>query len=110
MAGSTQWSWSSPRVFKFKGGVEGRGKGVRLAHLVPVPRGESLEAISLELQSDLDQESQWKRDVAGRTVAERFAEEAPEAGVDDLGAEWHDWLICDLLLEEAKLNLDPLES
>ena len=58
-----------------KGGVEGRGKGVRLAHLVPVPRGESLEAISFELQSDLDQESQWKRDIAGRTVAERFDEE-----------------------------------
>jgi transposase len=58
-----------------KGGVEGRGKGVRLAHLVPVPRGESLEAISLELQSDLDRESQWKRDIAGRTVAKRFDEE-----------------------------------
>jgi len=59
-----------------KGGVEGRGKGVRLAHLVPIPRGASLDAISLELQTDLDRESQWKRDAAGRTVAERFNQEA----------------------------------
>ncbi len=59
-----------------KGGVEGRGKGVRLAHLVPIPRGSSLDAISLELQADLDQECQWKRDAAGRTVAERFDQEA----------------------------------
>lgn len=59
-----------------KGGVEGRGKGVRLAHLVPVPRGSSLDAISLELQADLDRECQWKRDAAGRTVAERFDQEA----------------------------------
>lgn len=59
-----------------KGGVEGRGKGVRLAHLVPIPRGSNLDAISLELQTDLDHESQWKRDVAGRTVAERFDQEA----------------------------------
>ena len=59
-----------------KGGIESRGKGVRLAHLVPVPRGSSLDAISLELQADLDQECQWKRDAAGRTVAERFDQEA----------------------------------
>jgi len=58
-----------------KGGVEGRGKGVRLAHLVPIPRGASLEAISVELQADLDRECQWKRDAAGRTVAERFDQE-----------------------------------
>ena len=59
-----------------KGGVESRGKGVRLAHLVPIPCGSSLDAISSELQADLDRESQWKRDVAGRTVAERFDQEA----------------------------------
>lgn len=59
-----------------KGGVEGRGKGVRLAQLVPIPRGSSLDTISLELQADLDQECQWKRDAAGRTVAERFDQEA----------------------------------
>lgn len=32
-----------------KGGVESRGKYVRLQHLVPIPRGDSLEAISGEL-------------------------------------------------------------
>ena len=59
-----------------KGGVESRGKGVRLSHMVPIPRGSSLDAISSELQDDLDQETQWKRDIAGRTVAERFDQEA----------------------------------
>ena len=43
-------------------------------------------------------------------AAERYAEEAPQAGVDDLGSRWHDWLICDLLLEEAKLKLDQTET
>ncbi len=42
-------------------------------------------------------------------ATERFAEEAPEAGVEDLGSAWPDWLICDLLLEEAKLQLDRSE-
>jgi transposase len=28
-----------------KGGVESRGKAIRLAHLTPIPRGDSLEAI-----------------------------------------------------------------
>lgn len=59
-----------------KGGVESRGKGVRLSHLVPIPCGSSLDAISTELQADLDRETQWKRDSAGRTVAERFDQEA----------------------------------
>jgi hypothetical protein len=35
-----------------KGGVESRGKAIRLAHLTPIPRGDSLEAISRQLLSD----------------------------------------------------------
>jgi hypothetical protein len=31
-----------------------------------------------------------------------YAEEAPEHGTDDLGSSWYTWLVCELLLEEAK--------
>ncbi len=31
-----------------------------------------------------------------------YAQEAPEFGVDDPGPGWYSWLICELLLEEAK--------
>jgi hypothetical protein len=37
-----------------KGGVESRGKAIRLAHLTPIPRGDSLDAISRQLLGDLD--------------------------------------------------------
>ena len=37
-----------------KGGVESRGKAIRLAHLTPIPRGDSLEAISRQLLGELD--------------------------------------------------------
>jgi hypothetical protein len=37
-----------------KGGVEARGKGIRLQHLVPIPAGESLDTISRVLLARLD--------------------------------------------------------
>jgi transposase len=37
-----------------KGAVEGRGKGVRLQHLVPVPSGPSLAAVSAQLVASLE--------------------------------------------------------
>jgi hypothetical protein len=37
-----------------KGGVENRGKGIRLQHLTPIVAGESLGAISVALQAELD--------------------------------------------------------
>lgn len=37
-----------------KGGVENRGKGIRLQHLTPIVEGESLSAISMALQAELD--------------------------------------------------------
>lgn len=40
-----------------KGGVEARGRGIRLQHLVPIPRGESLEAISEELARRLSEQA-----------------------------------------------------
>lgn len=58
-----------------KGGVEGRGKVIRYQHLVPIPRGETLEAIAAELLASLDAQAATKKNAEGRTVAERFAEE-----------------------------------
>jgi transposase len=37
-----------------KGGVEARGKGIRLAHLTPMPRGESLSEISEALLREVE--------------------------------------------------------
>lgn len=69
--------FARPATGHDKGGVEARGKGVRWAHLVPIPAGDSLEAISRALMARLDAEAAQKRDVEGRTVAELFAAELP---------------------------------
>ena len=53
-----------------KGGVEGRGRGVRLQHLTPIPRGDSLAGLSDWLQGEVDRH-------AAPRVWERFAEERP---------------------------------
>lgn len=59
-----------------KGGVESRGRGIRLAHLTPVPRGESLPDIAASVLADIDHAARKKCDQQGRTVMERFADEA----------------------------------
>jgi len=89
-----------------KGGVEGRGKGVRLAHLVPIPRGTSLDAISVELQTDLDRECQWKRDVAGRTVAERFDQEAQRMHALPTRAFESSRVVCVQVSSSAKVQIE----
>jgi transposase len=58
-----------------KGGVESRGKAIRLAHLTPIPRGESLEAISRQLLADLDAAFEVRRDVSGKSVSELWTQE-----------------------------------
>lgn len=58
-----------------KGGVEGRGKNLRLQHLVPIPKGDSLAAISATLLLELDATAAEKRDDKGRSVVERFEAE-----------------------------------
>lgn len=58
-----------------KGGVESRGKGIRLQHLTPVPEGESLEAISDAVMASIQRQAERQRDVEGRTVTERFRDE-----------------------------------
>ena len=59
-----------------KGGVESRGRGIRLAHLTPVPRGESLQAIATRVLAEIEAVAAHTRGEDGRTVMERFAEEA----------------------------------
>jgi len=59
-----------------KGGVESRGKAVRLQHMTPVPRGETLEAISKTVMAEIERAAcNKKRDSSGRTVEELFKEE-----------------------------------
>ena len=53
-----------------KGGVEGRGRGIRWQVLTPLPRGDSLEQISEEMQAEVDR-------LAPEQVWERFAREGP---------------------------------
>lgn len=67
--------FARPRTGHDKGGVEGRGKGVRWEHLVPIPAGESLEEVSRVLVQRLDRRADEHCDAEGRTIAERFGDE-----------------------------------
>ena len=58
-----------------KGGVEARGKGIRLQHLTPIPQGESLREISEKLLQDLETQAGRKRRRDGQTVQEIFEQE-----------------------------------
>jgi hypothetical protein len=64
-----------------KGGVESRGRGIRLQHLVPIPRGEQLREISQWLLRAIDTAAETKRDREGKSVLDRFAEEQPQMQV-----------------------------
>jgi len=69
--------FARPRTGHDKGGVEGRGKGIRWQHLVPIPKGPDHETISRALLERLDAQAGERRDAEGRTVLERFGEELP---------------------------------
>jgi transposase len=68
-------SFCRPGTGHDKGGVEARGKGIRLQHLVPIPAGDSLESISGALLARLDAQAADRRDIDGRSVLDRFADE-----------------------------------
>lgn len=53
-----------------KGGVEARGKNVRLQSLVPVPAGPTLDAISATILADVEKRFWEKADSAARWEAE----------------------------------------
>ena len=63
-------SFARPGQGHDKGGVESRGRGLRLQVLTPVPRGDSLEQLSERIQSEIER-------LAPERVAERFAREGP---------------------------------
>jgi transposase len=48
-----------------KGGVESRGKAIRLQHLTPIPRGENLSAISQALVASLERAFGARRNAEG---------------------------------------------
>jgi len=58
-----------------KGGVEGRGPGVRHQILTPIPSAPTLDAINQALVARLDARQSLGRDAAGQTIGTRFAEE-----------------------------------
>lgn len=58
-----------------KGGVESRGKGIRLQHLTPVPCGDSLAELSQALLNDIETVRESKTDRTGKPVAEKIEEE-----------------------------------
>jgi transposase len=60
-----------------KGGVEARGKALRRQALVPIPSAPTLAAINEALLARMDARLETGRDVAGQTIATRFAEETP---------------------------------
>lgn len=49
--------FARPATGHDKGGVEARGKGIRLRHLTPIPTGTDLEEISRTLQARLDDQA-----------------------------------------------------
>lgn len=61
-----------------KGGVESRGKNIRLQHLTPIPRGQTLREISSALLTGLDQDAVNKHDREGVSVLDRFEQERPK--------------------------------
>ena len=63
-----------------KGGVESRGKGIRLKHLVPIPRGDSLEEISRGLLAEVERDAGTRLNDRGVSVAERFSQEREKLG------------------------------
>jgi transposase len=71
-------SFARPGEGHDKGGVEARGKAIRLQHLTPIPCGESLAAIAQAVQEKLDQALGRRRDAEGVLAAERFAAEAAQ--------------------------------
>lgn len=67
--------FARPRTGHDKGGVEARGGAIRRQHLVPIPRGESLDEISRALLARLDHGAAEARDHEGRSVMKRFDDE-----------------------------------
>jgi transposase len=59
-----------------KGGVEARGKGIRLAHMTPIPEGDTLTDIAAVVLAEIDEAATSKVGRDGRTVMAKFEGEA----------------------------------
>lgn len=58
-----------------KGGVESRGKGIRLQYLTPIPQAESLAQLGTKVMEEIEKDSRSKRDKEGTTVWDKFEQE-----------------------------------
>ncbi len=58
-----------------KGGVESRGKNIRLQHMTPIPRGENLAEICETILKELHDCFQTKLNADQRVIAQSFADE-----------------------------------
>jgi transposase len=67
--------FTRPATGHDKGGVEGRGKGIRLQEFTPIPRGDSLAAVNVELLERLTTVATMRRREDGCTIQERFEAE-----------------------------------
>jgi len=71
-------SFCRPGVGHDKGGVEARGKGVRLQALTPIPAAETLEVINTALLAQLDGRLAERRADTTETIGARFVAEATQ--------------------------------
>lgn len=69
--------FARPGVGHDKGGVEARGRGIRLRHLTPIPQGDTFDELSRQLLRALDDEAATRRNREGSTALDRFATEQP---------------------------------
>lgn len=60
-----------------KGGVESRGKAIRLQPLTPIPCGETFQAIAAATLVEVEQASRTKGHAPGQTAWAQFQEEHP---------------------------------
>jgi transposase len=67
-----------------KGGVEARGKAVRLQALVPIPCASTLEEINTTLLAQLDARREQRRAGHQQTIGELFAEEQAQLRTVDV--------------------------
>lgn len=74
-------SFCRPATGHDKGGVEARGRGLRLAHLVPIPAEKTLDTINATLLQRIDDEARDRRDREGRSVVDRFSFERERMAV-----------------------------
>jgi transposase len=67
--------FARPGVGHDKGGVEARGKGIRLRYLTPIPQGDTLSEIASWLLAAIDRDAAVDRKRDGTTVMQRFTTE-----------------------------------